>query len=61
MVAEDVSAKPGWFEFIRTDLEPAFWTVVSMHPESIYRVQREDGTAYQLQPDRSTTVIPGFA
>jgi hypothetical protein len=61
VVAEDVSAKPGWFEFIRTDLEPAIWTVVSMHPESIYRVQREDGTAYQLQPDGSTTVIRRFA
>jgi hypothetical protein len=32
-----------------------------MEPSSIYRVQREDATAYQVNPDGTTTPIPAFA
>jgi hypothetical protein len=44
-----------------TALEPADFTVTYMHPDSIYRVQRPDGTAYQINPDGSDDVIAAFA
>ena len=52
---------PGRYDFVRTDLEPSDWTVVSMNSESVYRVQRHDGTAYRVNPDGTTSPIPAFA
>jgi hypothetical protein len=52
--------RAGQYDFLRTDLEPDDWDVVAMHPQSVYRVQRTDGTAYQVNPDGSTTVIAPF-
>jgi hypothetical protein len=51
----------GAYDFIRTGLEPSDWTVSTMEPSSIYRVQREDATAYQVNPDGTATEIPAFA
>ena len=52
---------PGWFDFIRCDLEPSDWSVEKMNASSRYRVQRNDGTAYRVNPDGTTTQIPVFA
>ncbi len=56
----EVGGQFGEYDFLRTGLEPPDWTVVSMHPSSVYRVQREDGTAYQVHPDGTTSPIASF-
>jgi len=61
MVAERGGRAGGAYDFIRTGLEPSDWTVSSMDPSSVYRVQRADGTAYQVMPDGTTESIPTFA
>ncbi len=43
------------------ELEPADFNVVSMNAASVYRVQRRNGTAYQLLPDGTARTIPAFA
>jgi hypothetical protein len=60
-VADSGGHAAGAYDFIRTGLEPSDWTVTSMHPSSVYRVQRSDGTAYQVMPDGTTAPIPSFA
>lgn len=54
------NGNPAWYWLIRCDLEPADWTVYFMHPTSVYWVQRSDNTAYQVNPNGTTTVIPQF-
>ena len=61
VVAEAGGRAGGAYDFIRTGLEPSDWTVSSMHPSSVYRVQRADGTAYRVNPDGTTAPIPAFA
>jgi hypothetical protein len=52
---------PGhFFDFINTNLEPANWTVDFMDAQSIFRVQRADGTAYQVLPNGTKPVISAF-
>ena len=51
----------GRYDFVRTDLEPDDWSVLSMDPQSVYRVQRRDGTAYRMDADGTSTAIPAFA
>ena len=51
----------GAYDFVRCDLEPADWTVTSMHAGSMYRVQNASGNAYRVNPDGSTESIPRFA
>ena len=42
-------------------LEPVDFSVRYMQSDSVYRVQRSDGTAYQVMPDGTTAPIPAFA
>jgi hypothetical protein len=51
----------GAYDFVRTGLEPADWTVSAMDASSVYRVQREDSSAYRVNPDGTTTPIEPFA
>jgi hypothetical protein len=44
-----------------TALELADFTVTWMHVDSVYRVQRPNGTAFQVNPDGSSDVIAAFA
>jgi hypothetical protein len=60
-VAEAGGRAGGAYDFIRTGLEPSDWTVSSMDPSSVYRVQRADGTAYRVNPDGTIAPIPAFA
>jgi hypothetical protein len=61
VVDERESRGAGEYDFIRTGLEPADWTVTAMYPSSVYRVQRADDTAYRVNPDGTTSPIPTFA
>jgi hypothetical protein len=61
VVAEAGGRAGGAYDFIRTGLEPSDWTVSSMHPASVYRVQGVDGTAYQVESDGTIAPIPAFA
>jgi hypothetical protein len=60
-VVLDEDLGPGWYDFIRCDLEPSDWKVERMNPASRYRVQRLDGTAYRVDQSGTTTPIPAFA
>jgi hypothetical protein len=51
----------GAYDFIRCDLDPTDWAVLTMFPDSRYRVQNSGGSAYQVNPDGTTTSIPAFA
>jgi hypothetical protein len=50
----------GRYDLVSTDLEPVNWTVSYMHPLSVYRVQRSNGTAYQVMPNGTTPSISAF-
>jgi hypothetical protein len=62
----EVQGAPSRFDFVNctTDgtspLEPTDFAVTSMRPTSVYRVQRVEGTAFTVDPDGSSTVIPAF-
>jgi hypothetical protein len=61
VVDERQGRAAGEYNFVRTGLEPSDWTVTVMHPSSVYRVQRADDSAYQVNADGTTTPIPAFA
>lgn len=64
---EEERGSPSRFDFVSctsdgsTSLEPAEFTVMHMVPDSAYRVQRGDGTAYQVNPNGTSTIISTFA
>jgi len=60
-VDEEGGPSAGMYDFVRTGLEPSDWTVTTMDPSSVYRVQRADQTAYRVYPDGTTAPIPTFA
>jgi hypothetical protein len=43
-----------------SSLEPTDFTVKSFAPGSVYRVQDPNGTAYEVEADGSSTIIPTF-
>lgn len=43
-----------------TSLEPADFSVNRMRPTSVYRVQRPDGSAFQVLADGTATEVPAF-
>jgi hypothetical protein len=51
----------GRYDFVRCGLSPDDWTVTKMHRDSVFRVQQEDGVAYVVNPDGSTSPVPPFA
>ncbi len=57
---DDAANRSGSYDFVRCGLEPGDFDVVSMHPDSELRVQRENGTAYRLEPDGTATPIAAF-
>jgi hypothetical protein len=64
---EEARGAPAEYDFVNctkdgsTSLEPADFTVRDMLPDSVYRVQRGDGTAYQVNPNGTSSDIPSFA
>jgi hypothetical protein len=60
LVDERRSQAGGAYDFVGTGLEPSNWQVTTMHPSSVYRVQRADGTAYRVT-STGAVQIPSFA
>lgn len=68
----EATPRPGDWDLVRCGLEPGDWNVISMFPpidlgilpyhtrESIYRVQRDDDTAYRVMYDGSHVDILPF-
>ena len=48
------------YDFIRCGLEPSDFDLSGARSDSVFRVQRNDGTAYQLRGDGSVTSIAAF-
>ena len=48
------------YDFIRCGLEPSDFDLSGARSDSIFRVQRENGTAYELLGDGTVTVIGSF-
>jgi hypothetical protein len=64
-VYEDAGQRRGLYDFVGVsyngrDIEPGDIDRVEMHPQSVIRVQRQDGTAYRVTASGVTT-IPPFA
>src|SRR3970282_1926510 len=62
-VNESGGSQPGLYDFLRArlgedghDLEPSDFELLSIHASTIIRVERRDGTAYQLDPATGTAV-----
>ena len=60
LVSEASKDTPGEYDFVNcvkpngSSIEPSDFTYIFKWPESIYRVQRPDGTAYQITGDPPT-------
>lgn len=57
---DDKTAEGSLFDFVRCGLEPSNFTIVHLEPGARIRVQRANGTAFQITPAGVTT-IPAFA
>ncbi|MGQ0671112.1 MAG: hypothetical protein ACT4PO_15875 [Actinomycetota bacterium] len=64
---DERTLNPGFYDFVNVtvagarDLEPTDFHLGTMHPESVFRVQRRDGSAYQLDgPNLTVTAISTF-
>jgi hypothetical protein len=56
----DGGDEPGPLDFVECGLEPASFTIESLHPETVVRVQRPDGTAFELTPSGVRDIRPFF-
>jgi hypothetical protein len=62
----ETQGAPAHYDFVNcttdgtTPVEPTDFAVTSMRPTSVYRVQRPDGSAFQVEPDGVSIVIPAF-
>jgi hypothetical protein len=57
---DEEDSEPGQYDFVRCGLEPDDFYLELAQPDSVFRVQNEDGTAYQLMGDGSLTEIEAF-
>lgn len=53
-------SEPSQYDFVRCGLEPENFNVDLAQPDSVFRVQQDDGTAYQLMGDGNVTEIDPF-
>ena len=60
VLVDDAHKAPSVYDFVRCGLEPADFDLTAAHSDSIFRVQRADGTAYQLLGNGTVTTIPAF-
>lgn len=65
-VDEHAKKTPGKYDFVNcvkpngASLEPSDFTYIFVWPKSVYRVQRADGTAYQITGGSAVTTIAPF-
>jgi len=60
VVADGDGAEPSEYDFVNCGLEPEDFDLSSAYATSVFRVQNEDGTAYQLEGDGTVTEIAPF-
>jgi hypothetical protein len=60
IVADADGGTPSLYEFVGCGLEPEDFDLDEAHPEGIFRIQRADGTAYELSGDGTVTDIEAF-
>jgi hypothetical protein len=56
----DGKSHPSIIDFIRCDLEPEDIDIATAHAQAVIRVQRADGTAFQVLGTGAVTDIPPF-
>lgn len=60
IVADGDGAQPSLYEFVDCGLEPEAFDLDEAQSGSVFRVQREDGTAFELRGDGTVTEIETF-
>jgi hypothetical protein len=57
---EEDDSLPGAYDFIDCDLQPEDFDLIIAEPDSVFRVQNEDGSVFQLTGDGTVTDIDPF-
>jgi len=61
VIVEDVDgAERSQYDFVDCGLEPDEFDLSDARPDSVFRVQRDDGTAFELKGDGSVRSIEPF-
>jgi hypothetical protein len=60
VVVDEEGGAPSDYEFVRCGLEPEAFDLEEAMSESVFRVQRDDGTAFELSGDGTVTEIEVF-
>ena len=60
VVVADEEAEPSEYDFIGCGLEPDQFDLSEANADAVFRVQREDGTAFELHGDGSVSEIDAF-
>ena len=60
VVVADEEGEPSEYDFVDCGLEPDQFDLSEASPDAVFRVQREDGTAYELRGDGTVTDIEPF-
>ncbi len=60
VVVADEEAEPSEYDFVDCGLEPDQFDLSDANPDAVFRVQRSDGTAYELSGTGTVTEIPAF-
>ena len=60
IVSDNGGAARSAYDFIRCGLEPSDFNLSDARSDSVFRVQRSDGTAYELRGNGSVTPIAAF-
>ena len=60
VVVADEEAEPSEYDFVDCGLEPDQFDLSEANPNAVFRVQRDDGTAYELRGDGTVSEIPAF-
>jgi hypothetical protein len=61
IVRDGEGAEPGAYDFVNCDLAAADFDLSAAHPSSRFRVQRSDGSAFELLGGGGLSEIPAFA
>lgn len=60
VVDDTEGAERSQYDFVGCDLEPERFDLTNARPDSVFRVQRNDGTAFELRGDGTVTDIEPF-
>lgn len=60
VLVDEGTLEPGHYDFVNCGLEPSDFDISVMRPGSLIRVQRANGTAYQIDHTGAVTTIAAF-